>query len=86
MLNTALFQLTSSDSTSTSVPLIPMLLAGLGTLSTVLYLWERHRIQIDASHRTVEKHAPLELPQSRSMPDVVFLGVASTWSLSGPWL
>lgn len=45
MLATLSSQLASSDPITTHLPLIPLLLASLGTLSTALYFVKRHEIK-----------------------------------------
>ena len=45
MLATLSSQLASSDPITTHIPLIPLLLASLGTLSTALYFVKRHEIK-----------------------------------------
>lgn len=86
MLSTTPYQFASADPISTGIPLIPFLLVSTGTLSTVLYFRQRHRIRIDTSQLTYQRPAQSALVDSTSMPAVALLGVASTWSLSGPWL
>ena len=80
MLALVLFETAWQDPITTPVPLVQMVLAGAGILSTVLYFNERYRIkkETDLQSRVVESLTAL--------PDVTHLRIPSTRSLCGPWL
>jgi hypothetical protein len=80
MLALALFETAWQNPTTTTVPLIQMVLVSAGFLSTAIYFIERYKInrKTDLQSRIVESLA--------GSPDTILLGIPSMRSLCGPWL
>ena len=80
MLAFVLIETAWQDAITTPVPLVQMVLAGAGFLSTALYFIERYGIKkkTDLQSRVVESLA--------GSPEVILLGIPSMRSLCGPWL
>lgn len=80
MLALILFETAWQNPLTTPVPLIQMVLASAGFLSTALYSLERYRTKkkTDLQSRVLESLA--------GSPDIILLGIPSMRSLCGPWL